>query len=334
MMLKILTKFFIIITFILVCGCSNNSESENNNIVMDDTKEIMRDIIGNNAYLYYKNYNDAVNFYHNTMGFKNVFEFPDFAIIFQTSPTTFITVVNDNGRGMHSADEPKTIAIALLTDQIDAWYEYAVSQNMDIRNPPKPLGDSPHNGFLVTDPGGYILEFEYFAPHPENSKFIPLLDVSENIYLDIGQQSSRPTELGFKGSIYWLYHKDAKEAADFYSNVMGLKMIVEQPFSDIYTSSRTGYIGLVLDGRGIHPASHDKAVNVGFMTTNAQAWFDHLKNEPSFKLRTEELFNESGEDGTVLIDIVIGYDPDNYYIEIDEFLDVEANKAIRAALSQ
>ena len=115
---------------------------------------------------------------------------------------------------------------------------------------------------------------------------------------------------------------------------MGLKMIVEQPFSDIYTSSRTGYIGLVLDGRGIHPASHDKAVNVGFMTTNAQAWFDHLKNEPSFELRTEELFNESGEDGTVLIDIVIGYDPDNYYIEIDEFLDVEANKAIRAALSQ
>ena len=70
------------------------------------------------------------------------------------------------------------------------------------------------------------------------------------------------------------------------------------------------------------------------MTTNAQAWFDHLKNEPSFELRTEELFNESGEDGTVLIDIVIGYDPDNYYIEIDEFLDVEANKAIRAALSQ
>ena len=53
----------------------------------------------------------------------------------------------------------------------------------------------------------YSEEFEYFAPHPENSKFIPLLEVSENIYLDIGQQSSRPTELGFKGSIYWLYHK-------------------------------------------------------------------------------------------------------------------------------
>ena len=35
------------------------------------------------------------------------------------------------------------------------------------------LANSPHNGFLVTDPGGYILEFEYFAPHEENVKFIP-----------------------------------------------------------------------------------------------------------------------------------------------------------------
>jgi hypothetical protein len=29
---------------------------------------------------------------------------------------------------------------------------------------------------------------------------------------------------------------------------------------------------------------------------------------------------------------VIGYDPDNYFIEIDEYLDVEFNKEIREAL--
>ena len=303
---------------------------------MDDVTEATRDIIGNNAFLYYKDYDEAVDFYGTKLGFKNVFEFPGFAIIYQTSPTTFITLVNDDGsgRGMHSADEPKTIAIALLTDQIDAWYDYAASQDMDIRNPPRVLGDSPHNGFLVTDPGGYILEFEYFAPHDENVKFIPLLSASENLYVEAGSASPRPADLGFKASIYWLYHKDAKEAADFYRDVMGLEMIVQQPFSDIYTSSRTGYIGLVLDGRGIHPASHEKAVNVGFLTSNSQAWFDHLKDEPTFTLRTEELYHEADADGNNLIDIVIGYDPDNYYIEIDEFIDVEANKAIREAVGQ
>lgn len=329
-----ISKFILVITFGLISACAHNGTSENTEATMDDVEEVTRDIIGNNAFLYYKNWDEAVHFYGNTLGFKNVFEFPGFAIIYQTSPTTFITLVNDDGtgRGMHSADEPKTIAIALLTDQVDAWYEYAAAQNMDIRNPPRVLGDSPHNGFLVTDPGGYILEFEYFAPHAENVKFIPLLDASENIFVEAETDSSRPADLGFKASIYWLYHKDAKEAADFYRDVMGLEMIVEQPFSDIYTSSRTGYIGLVLDGEGIHDASHDKAVNVGFITTSAQAWFDHLKDEPTFELRTKELFHEADADGNKLIDIVIGYDPDNYFIEIDEFLDVEANKAIREAV--
>ncbi len=311
-------------------GCSEYSDNVNKSIDMN-AKKTTRDIIGNNAFLYYKDYSGAVDFYGDIMGFKSVFEFPGFATIYQTTATTFITIVNDNGRGMHTADEPKTIAIALITDQLDGWYEYAVSQNMDIRNPPKPLGDSPHNGFLVTDLGGYILEFEHFASHSENTQLIPLLANSEEIY---GQEgSSRPQDLSFKASIYWLYHKDEIEAANFYRDVMGLKMIVEQSFSDIYVSSPTGYIGLVEDGVGIHNATHEKAVNVGFMTSNAGAWFDYLKNEITFELRTKELYHEQDGNGNNLIDIVIGYDPDNYFIEIDEFLDLDFNKDIRSALN-
>ena len=330
--MKKLLKVILIVSFFSLIGCSEKNISEKSVITMNGTKEITRDIIGNNAFLYYKDYDEAVSFYQKQMGFRNVFEFPGFAMIVQTSPTTFITIVNDNGRGMHTSEEPKTIAIALLTDQLDAWYEYAVSQEMDIKNPPKPLADNPHNGFLVTDPGGYILEFEHFAPHEENVKFMPLLNASENIYVPENLETNRPGELGFKASIYWLYHKDAKEAADFYRDVMGLEMIVRQPFSDIYTSSPSGYVGLVLDGAGIHNATHEKAVNVGFLTSNAQAWFDHLKDEPTFELRTEELYHEMDAEGNNLINIVIGYDPDNYYIEIDEFLDLEANKGIREAV--
>jgi catechol 2,3-dioxygenase-like lactoylglutathione lyase family enzyme len=301
----------------------------NANMITNEIKA-SRDIIGNNAFLYYKNYDEATNFYGDILGFKNVFEFPDFATIFQTTKTTFITVVNDNGRGMHSSDEPKTIAIALVTDQVDGWYQYALSQDLNIKNPPKPLADNPHHAFLVTDPGGYILEFEHFADHPENKEFIPLLNNSENIYGVKGSQ--RPDNLAFKASIYWLYHSNEDEAEAFYQEVMGLKMIVEQSFSDILTSSPTGYIGLVEDGIGIHNATHEKAVNVGFMTNSAQAWFDYLKEQPTFSLRTEELYHEQDGQGNNLIDIVIGYDPDNYFIEIDEFLDSELNRKIRNSL--
>lgn len=319
-------RFLAIVSFTLISACSDSGTSA--------PEEETRDIIGNNAFFYYKNYDEAVDFYSKTMGFKNVFEFPGFAIIFQSSPTTFLTVVSDNGRGMHSSDEPKTVAVAFLTDQIDQWYDYMASTGAAIRNPPRPIADTPHNGFIMLDPGGYSLEFEYFAPHDENVNFIPLLSTSENIYPMAGQETTRPAELGFKASIYWLYHADATAAADFYRDVMGMEMIVQQPFSDIYTSSRTGYIGLVLSGRGMHTATHEKAVNISFLTSNAQAWFDHLKDEPTFKLRTEELFHEADGEGNNLIDIVIGYDPDNYYIEIDEFIDAEANKAIREAVGQ
>ena len=301
----------------------------NANMITNEIKA-SRDIIGNNAFLYYKNYDEATNFYGDILGFKNVFEFPDFATIFQTTKTTFITVVNDNGRGMHSSDEPKTIAIALVTDQVDGWYQYALSQDLNIKNPPKPLADNPHHAFLVTDPGGYILEFEHFADHPENKEFVPLLNNSENIYGAKGSQ--RPDNLAFKASIYWLYHSNEEEAEAFYQEVMGLKMIVKQSFSDILTSSPTGYIGLVEDGIGIHNATHEKAVNVGFMTNSAQAWFDYLKEQPTFSLRTEELYHEQDGQGNNLIDIVIGYDPDNYFIEIDEFLDSELNRKIRNSL--
>lgn len=320
-------KQFIYLSFFLslfLYGCSND-----NNFVSKDNMN-QRDIIGNNAFLYYKNYDEATNFYGDILGFKNVFEFPDFATIFQTTKSTFITVVNDNGRGMHSSDEPKTIAIALVTDQLDGWYQYALAQDLNIKNPPKPLADNPHHAFLVTDPGGYILEFEHFADHPENKEFIPLLNNSENIYGVKGSQ--RPDNLAFKASIYWLYHSNEEEAEAFYQEVMGLKMIVKQSFSDILTSSPTGYIGLVEDGIGIHNATHEKAVNVGFMTNSAQAWFDYLKEQPTFSLRTEELYHEQDGQGNNLIDIVIGYDPDNYFIEIDEFLDTEFNKELRQAL--
>ena len=327
-------RIIILLIFSLAVSVSscNSHKNEGEANIMDNSKEAVRDIIGNNAFLYYKNYDEATDFYERIMGFKNVFEFEGFAVIFQTTATSFITVVNDNGRGMHTSDEPKTIAIALITDQLDAWYEYALLQGMDIRNPPKPLGDTPHNGFLVTDPGGYILEFEHFASHDENVRFMPLLNASETIFSETELVTERPEGLGFKASIYWLYHKDAQAAADFYRDVMGFEMLVKQPFSDIYSSSRTGYIGLVLDGVGIHNATHEKAVNVGFMTNDAQAWFDYLENQPSFELRTKELFHEEDGNGNNLIDIVIGYDPDNYFIEIDEYLDFELNKDIRKAL--
>ena len=45
----------------------------------------------------------------------------------------------------------------------------------------KPKEGSAHDGFVMEDPEGYLLEFERFNPHEENLQFTPLLDSLETI---------------------------------------------------------------------------------------------------------------------------------------------------------
>ncbi|MBT5186652.1 MAG: VOC family protein, partial [Kordiimonadaceae bacterium] len=174
-----LIRMISLVCFLVVFG---------NKAVAQDTP----DIIGNNVNLYYHNYDEAEHFYSYILGFKSVHEINGYSKTFQISPTTFITLIHDDGTGRarHSADEPKTVAIALLTDHVQEWYDYAVEQKLKIRAPLKPLGDKNYQSFFVTDPGGYYLEFEYLADHPENTVLFPLLEKSEHIYPDKEQETS------------------------------------------------------------------------------------------------------------------------------------------------
>ncbi|SVD93089.1 uncharacterized protein METZ01_LOCUS445943, partial [marine metagenome] len=74
-------KIMLIVSFFLLAGCSDKNVSEESVTTINDTKEMTRDIIGNNAFLYYKDYDEAVSFYQKQMGYRNVFEFPGFAMI-------------------------------------------------------------------------------------------------------------------------------------------------------------------------------------------------------------------------------------------------------------
>ena len=80
----------------------------------------------------------------------------------------------DAAKGMHSADEPKTVALALLTDQLTEWYAYLQEEGVEIKYTYKPKEGGPHDGFVAIDPEGYLLEFELFKQHKENEAFRPL----------------------------------------------------------------------------------------------------------------------------------------------------------------
>jgi catechol 2,3-dioxygenase-like lactoylglutathione lyase family enzyme len=275
-----------------------------------------RDIIANNAFFYYADLDRAWQFYTGKLGLETVADY-GFAKILQVAETSFLILV-DASKGMHSADEPKTVALALVTDELEPWFARLKSQGVPMRNELQIEPGRPHDGFVAIDPEGYLLEFERFNPHPENEKLLPLLAQAPSI-----RPAGRPKELGIKATILWMYYKDMAAIQKFYEEVMGFEQVVDQGWAKIYANSKTGFIGPVDETKGMHRSTEKKGVTVSWFTTNVDAWFEYLKGQESFRLRTPGILDESGK-----VRVFVGYDPEGYFLELDTFLDVEGNERL------
>ncbi len=295
-----------------------NDEKENNASMISLASH---DILANHAFFYYEDLDKAVAFYSDVLGLEKVLDY-GFAKIFQISQTSYIGLVKG---GMHKTDEPKTVTLSFVTQEIDAWHDYLTKQNVPIRNP---LGDAtrhPTRGFVALDPEGYFLEFETFLDHPQNVKLHAGLKSTQSLYPKKTETSGRPADLGFQATILWLYYRDIPAAQTFYEEVMGLHMVVDQGFAKVYQSSPTGFIGLVDESQGLHHASETKAVNVSFFTRDLDGWFQQMRQK-DVPLRTPEILLESDA-----VRVFIAHDPEGYFLEFDDFLDREENQAIRSS---
>lgn len=293
----------IILGVIIFSGCVNNKQT-----TLDDFG-----IRANSLFLYYSDLEGAASFYSITLGMEVVADY-EMALILRMTADSYLILV-DAARGMHSADEPKTVALALLTDQLDEWYNYLVTQDVEIKYDYKPKEGSPHDGFVIIDPEGYLLEFERFNPHSENENFIPLLERNIEVGIESSLADSLPPGLKIHSSIIWLYYDDILAMQDFYMGDFGFPMVADQGWTKIHQVSGTGFIGLVDGSRGMHKPTDKKAVNVGFIIDDLQDWMDYVKEKKLFELREQEL----GDGPESKYKAFVGYDPGGYYLEFDRF---------------
>jgi catechol 2,3-dioxygenase-like lactoylglutathione lyase family enzyme len=253
------------------------------------------------------------------MGFRVAADY-GFAKIMQVAPKSFVTLV-DHTKGMHSADEPKTTAIAIVTDQLDEWWDYIQTQDIEMRSTEyNPVPGRPHHGFVAVDPEGYLLEFERFLPHEENRNFMPVLDATATLLAD--PDSRVPAGLGFKATIVWFYYKDMEGIQRFYEDVMGFDLIVDQGWTKIYPIGPTAYFGIVDEQRGMHSFTEQKAVTLSLLTDDLDGWYQYLSNHDGIEMRSEEISD------TDLYRAFVAYDPEGYYLEWDVFKDVPENDTI------
>lgn len=200
------------------------------------------------THLYYEDVEEALEFYGETLGLtkmgENRFQIGVDALI-QINP-----VSEEYPSGL-----PKSTAIALLTDQLPAWYEYVQAQGIEIKYTYKPKDGGPHDGFVAIDPEGYLLEFEQFKQHPENELFMAALAQAPKVETKING-------LNFYGSITWTYHQDLLAMENYYNEVFGYQMVADQGWTKIYQNSSTGFIGLVDERRGMENYADQKAVKL------------------------------------------------------------------------
>ena len=281
----------------------------------------MRDfgIRASNLFLYYKDLDRATRFYQQTLGMEIVADY-QMARIFRMTADSYLILV-DATKGMHTVDEPKSVAVALLTDQLEGWHAYLATKGIAPRSPFAPKPGRAHDGFVIEDPEGYLLEFERFNQHAENERLLPLLAGAATIR---APGSTVPAGLGFKATVTWLYYKDVPTMQAFYEEELGLHQVVDQGWAKVYQGSRTGYVGLVDERRGMHRWAEKKAVNVSFIVDDIDGWFAYAKTRGAFALRSAAV----SDDDLGRYRAFIGYDPEGYYMEFDLFRDHARNMAL------
>ena len=272
-------------------------------------------IRANNLFLYYDDLKAATSFYTDVIGLELMTEY-DNASIVRVAGESYLILV-DAAKGMHSTEEPKTVALALLTNQLGEWYGHMKDNNVTIKYDYKPKDGGAHDGFVAVDPEGYLLEFETFKQHPENERFMPYLNANVTIM-------TANEGLGINGTITWLYYKDMLKMQQFYEEVIGLELIVDQGWAKVYRVTDSGYIGLVDERRGMHQFSEDKAVTVSVIINDLDGWYNYVKTNQTFELRSKEI--GAGPDN--MYRAFVGFDPEGYFHEFDRFYEHPTNETL------
>ena len=110
------------------------------------------------SWVYTQELDSTAKFYAEVLGLSCIRESPG-ARIFETAANAAIGVCSVfAGRVV----EPKGGMISIVTDDVDAWYRRLIDNGADIEQPPRRLPRFAIYSFFVTDPNGYVIEFQQF----------------------------------------------------------------------------------------------------------------------------------------------------------------------------
>ena len=300
----------------LFTGCAQEEEA----VPASENETLSRpDIIATNAFYYYNDVESAWGFYRDTLGVETVVDY-GFAKIVRMADSSYLTLVQAS-EGMHSTDEPKTVTLNLVTDELNRWYEYLQSNGVLMHGELTDADGGSPNSFVIEDPEGYYLKFVRYNPHPDHESYVAAFAEATPVQSAAGTDDA---QLSVRATAFSAYFNDLKSVRSFYEGLFGVSPSGQLNGVDAYQLSSSGFLLLVDGGDELHQPTEKNAVTYSFLSTDVDGWFDRANGWEGFELRTPEIFNEGGG----LVRVFVGYDPTGIFLEWDTFQNAPENEAL------
>ncbi|MDM7981076.1 MAG: VOC family protein [Rhizobium sp.] len=125
---------------------------------------------------------------------------------------------------------------------------------------------------------------------------------------------TRPDDGIVEKAITFFYYVDLPRALDFYTEVMGFPLEIDQGWSKILRIAEHAYVGLVDETRGMHRANPIKPVQLCIRVPDVDAWHRFLSNQNAIGL------TEPKDSVSLGIRAFVLEDPEGYQIEVQSVL--------------
>lgn len=110
--------------------------------------------------------------------------------------------------------------------------------------------------------------------------------------------------------ITFFYYHDLTRAMEFYEQVMGLTLAIDQGWCKIYHIGGAAHVGLVDQARGMQKASAQKPVQLCIRVEDVDAWYDYAS------VCALDNLSDMFENDALGIRAFVFNDPEGYQIEI------------------
>lgn len=316
-MKKMIRNIFCV-ALVVAAGCTSEQPAQ----VSPPVPGGMRpDIVATNAFYYYRDVDDAWDFYRDTLGLETVVDY-GFAKIMRLADSSYVTLV-EAAEGMHSADEPKLVTLHLVTDTLNLWHSRFLRLGVDIEYGGAGPAEGIPDSFTVRDTDGYALRFVRYNPHPNSETYVDAFAYAPPVM----SAAKEDGELSIRATAFSIYYNDVGEVRSFFEGLFDTEPVALLDGSPLYQLAGSGFVSLE-NYQGPGTIERGKTgMTLSLFTNEVDAWFARASAWPGMELRTDKVVDESGR-----VRVFVGYDPAGVFFEWDTFLDLPDNRALVAYL--